>query len=79
MSWIDYLWPFGAKRKERLAREKQVEDAFKKQLEAVEKSKGDLKTLIARMKKEREERQSDRARRKTLPSIPTIDVAEKGT
>lgn len=74
MSWVDYLWPFGAKRKERLAREQQVEAAFKKQLEEAEKRHGDLKSIVDRLKKEREERQQERARRKTLPSFPTVEA-----
>lgn len=74
MSWLDYLWPFGTKRKERLAHEKQVEAAFKKQLEEAERRHGDLKSIVDRLKREREERQQERARRKTLPSFPTVEA-----
>ncbi len=76
MSWWDYIWPFGGKRRERLAREKEIELAFKRQLAEAQKRQGDLQDIVGKLKKEREERQAARDRRRTFPSLPSAQETE---
>lgn len=71
MSWWDHLWPFGKRRRERIAHEKEIETAFKRQLEEAQKRQGDLQDIVVKLKQQREARYAERARRKTFPSLPS--------
>lgn len=77
MNWLDYLWPFGDRRRERMAREQEVEKSFKRQLEEAQKRQGDIQDIVEKLKKEQEDRrQAERNRRRTFPSFPTMTTSQ---
>lgn len=58
MSLWHYLWPWSQERKDRVEKEREIEERFQKQLEEAEERQENLKAAADKIREEREKRQT---------------------